>query len=427
MVTCDRPLLATMVDLDGGPDRRVAVRISGRDVTIAEVGGADGVDPPYWLVPGLADAHVHVSGMDGSAAQRFLSAGVLTLRDLGGRVDRVLGWPVGPVPRVVAFGGQLDQYPLPEHMSVELGAVAVRHFGNVTAHVDYLIRSGARGMKLYVGFPPELVAPAVRAAHVAGLRVAFHLGSGSLPAFRRTALDVAVHAGTDSIEHVHSLTGDLLPPARLDAYACDVLDSVAAAFGRVFRAWAEIDPAGARARRVIDLMVAGRTVLVPTIVPFARMARGPAGPSGGIVGAFARTRPSDPATLEAGLANMVAFVAQLHAAGGLVAVGTDTAVSIGMPAGGGVPEEMCLLLDAGVGSRDVVRMACGHGERAERLAIPGPAVPRQFVLLRGASLEDAIRRWDVGLIVVDHRVEYTAADPAVSGPGGRPGTPRARR
>ena len=231
MVSADRPLLATMVDLDGGPDRRVAVWISGLDVTLAEVGGEDGVDPPYWLVPGLADAHVHVSGMDGSAAQRFVSAGVLTVRDLGGRVDRVLGWPVGPVPRVVSFGGQLDQHPLPEHMSADLGAVAVRHFGNVTAHVDHLVRSGAAGMKLYVGFPPELVAPAVRVAHAAGLRVAFHLGSGSLPAFRRTAVDVAVRAGTDSIEHVHSLTGDLLPPARLDAYVCDVLDSVAAAFG----------------------------------------------------------------------------------------------------------------------------------------------------------------------------------------------------
>jgi hypothetical protein len=427
MMTGDRPLLATMVDLDGGPDRRVAIWISGRDVTITEVGGEDGVDPPYWLVPGLADAHVHVSGMDGSAAQRFVSAGVLAVRDLGGRVDRVLGWPGGPVPRVVPFGGQLDQYPLPEHMSADLGAVAVRHFGNVTAHIDHLIRSGAAGMKLYVGFPPELVPPAVRAAHEAGLRVAFPLGSGSLPAFRRTAVHVAVDAGTDSIEHVHSLTGDLLPPARLDAYVCDVLDSVAAAFGRVFRAWAEIDPAGVRARRVIDLMVARRTVLVPTIAPFARMARGPAGPAGGIVGAFVRTRPSDPAGLEAGLANMVAFVAELHAAGGLVAVGTDTASSIGMPAGAGVSEEMCLLLDAGVGARDVVLMACGHGERAERLAIPGPAVPRQFVLLRGASLGDAIRRWDVGLVVADRRVQHTAADPAVTGSGGQPGTPRARR
>ncbi|WP_424534044.1 hypothetical protein ACOZ38_27465 [Sphaerisporangium viridialbum] len=41
-------------------------------------------------------------------------------------------------------------------------------------------------MKLYYGFPPELVEPAVRAAHEAGLRVACHLGTGTLPGFSRS-------------------------------------------------------------------------------------------------------------------------------------------------------------------------------------------------------------------------------------------------
>src|SRR4051812_13031162 len=107
-----------------------------------------------WAVPPFVDAHLHVMDLPSTAGAALKRSGVTTLRDLGGVVPRVREWEaVSTGLRVFSFGGQLDQHPLPGHMSSRLGAVGVRHFGDVVDHVRLIKEQGAVGMKLYVNFP----------------------------------------------------------------------------------------------------------------------------------------------------------------------------------------------------------------------------------------------------------------------------------
>ncbi|MFG1876241.1 hypothetical protein ACGFIV_15525 [Sphaerisporangium sp. NPDC049003] len=409
----ERTLPAVQLDPHGGQDRPVTIGVAaGGTVSLTPGPWTPGEEVAHWVIPGVADAHVHVTGMPQEAAAGFTAAGVLTVRDLGGKVAHTRAWGGAEGPHVVSFGGQLDQAPLHPHLSPALGATGIRHFGEIAEHVSDLTAGGAAGMKLYYGFPPELVEPAVRAAHEAGLRVACHLGTGTLPGFSRIGAARAVEAGVDSIEHIHSLTADLLPPDLLDAFLRDIIDTIGAAFGRVFTAWSRIDVDGDGARRLIDAFLRRGAVLVPTLAPFALMATEEAGT--GLVGIFSRQREVDRHVLDAGKAAMLEMVKVMHEAGVAVALGTDSAHGTGVAPGGSTAHEIRLLMEAGLGEREVLRMTCPSSAVADRLGLPGTGswtgTDKSFVVLSGRTLREAVLAWNVAMVVRAGHIVNLAPD-----------------
>jgi imidazolonepropionase-like amidohydrolase len=297
--------------------------------------------------------------------------------------------------------------------------VGVRHFGDVVEHVERSVAAGAAGVKLYQGFPAELVSATIAAAHAAGLRVAHHVGSGSLPAFARCPVPVTVGAGVDSVEHVHSLTAALLDSRTLAELVTDRIDSVGAAFGRVFTAWSRIDLAAAAVTGLVELLADRGTVLVPTLTTFAAMARDTS--AGGIPAVFARTRTVSQATVDAGLAAMLRFVGIAAASGVGVALGTDCAVGTGLLPGDSAWDELGLLLEAGLDARAVLRAAAPYGALADRLGIGPPPDDGPLLLVRGPTLADALR---AGLVELVDRARVEPWSPQGGHPLAGPGAAR---
>jgi len=199
-----------------------------------------------YVLPGLMDAHTHISWNSGwgdegtyarlettstafralmaiKLAREALNSGFTTLRDVGGiegeyamtdvRHALALGWFIGPTIQscgkiIGPYGGQYHK------VAPEYGRTWTHDFADadspdeVRAAVRRNIFYGANCIKLVADnsiyhYSVEEVKAAVTEAHSAGLAVAVHVLGGE--AARNVIL-----GGADSIEHGHNLDDDLL-------------------------------------------------------------------------------------------------------------------------------------------------------------------------------------------------------------------------
>lgn len=178
--------------------------------------------PGGWVLPGLVDAHVHLS-IDTSGRGRehgspdlidanrraHLAAGVLALRDVGAVPGAVLPED-GSGPRLIRAGRFLappGRYVPGIFEGVEQGGLIPAALAEVA--------SGATWVKVVADFPLnypggraepnydlETLTALCDAAHAAGARVAAHVTGA--------ALADTVAAGVDSIEHGIRMDGDSL-------------------------------------------------------------------------------------------------------------------------------------------------------------------------------------------------------------------------
>lgn len=228
----DTYLLGGRALLPGGEFAAADLRL--RNGVIAEIepglrpaSGSAVVEVTGFVMPGLIDAHTHVSwagrepmpntwaGVVGRARGnrlRMLAAGVTTIRDVGS-LDGVAFEPSGGPACfcanqiVCAVGGHGTETAeawagLPKLAREARGADAFR------AAVRYQADRGAHLVKLTLNaaeleVTPEEAAAAVDEAHRLGRRVACH---ASIP----DAIDIAIEAGADTIEHGNGAT-----PAQL--------------------------------------------------------------------------------------------------------------------------------------------------------------------------------------------------------------------
>lgn len=292
-----------------------------------------------YLIPGLVDAHAHL-GMSSPAPQNatprqqseasaraHLRAGVLVVREPGGpdRSSTGIG-PAEGLPRVqtgghflAPFGGYFPGLPREirmEDLPAEAALEARASGAWAKAIGDFPNDDG----DLVPNFSREVLAAAVRAVHEIGARFAIHVVGAA-------AIETAIEAGVDTIEHGNSMTAEHVREMKKRGIA-----------------W------------------------TPTldIIPL-------------IPGAFAGLiNDRGMAALELALRDQPSRVRDAQAAGVRILAGTDA----GMGPHGMVREEIRLLLDAGLPADAV--LASGSWDARRYLGFPGieEGAPADLVAFR---------------------------------------------
>ena len=320
------PLLirdVTLVDGTGAPSRD-GVDVEFRDGVVASIRATSGPSDfdgrviegeGRYLIPGLIDAHVHISGSphDETAAlmKWALEGGVTTLRDMAGDARDLAGIQQAQLrgeldgPRV--FYSTLMAGPAfmsdPRLRNATVGhaegqapyMIALTPETDIVRAVAMAKGTGATGIKLYAALDDALIAAVIAEAHQQGLLVWGH--SAIFPA-KPTEI---VEAGVDGVSHAPYVIWDAAPPTD------DFELRARGDFGAVA-------PDSPAMLALIERMVKAGTVLDPTLFVFDR----------GLDDPMARAR-LDWGARFTGLANE---------AGVLLAAGTD---GIGQPIAGALP------------------------------------------------------------------------------------------
>ncbi len=202
----ERHLLAithvTLIDPSSGPQPDVTLIIDGDK--IREVGPASTTTVPAgaevhdasgrFALPGLWDAHVHLSQIGLDMMPLYVANGITSVRDMGSALEDVARWKDArskgePAPRVFSPGPKIDG-------TGEAGPdnVVVTTPDAARATVDKLKADGADFIKVHGGLTRPVYEAIVEECRKDGLFFAGHAAGEITPL-------IAVKAGQRSIEH----------------------------------------------------------------------------------------------------------------------------------------------------------------------------------------------------------------------------------
>lgn len=297
-----------------------------------------------YLVPGLADMHVHISAADAPA---YLRNGVTTVRDMWGGAGtaalREAAASGEPVPTVIAASPAVDGSP-----PVREGAIILDEPDSARALVDGLIAAQWDAVKVYQNLGlPEFQALGA-AAREAGIDLVGHVPTA-------VPLGVALE-NMRSIEH-------------LEGYD----KALAGHRERAFMSWAAVDTAGMAnwAERTREAGVWN----TPTLVVSSRVV----------------SRALDPDDAGRAIDHMRLMVRSLKRAGAPLLAGTDAGVPL-VEAGISLHEELQELVAAGLNPREALEAATSNAARFlgqdGEFGVVAPGARADLLLVDGNPLDD---------------------------------------
>lgn len=231
-----------LIDGKGGPPQAgMTLVISGQHIKDIFKTGAK--QPPagasvrelrgHWVMPGLIDAHVHLTGRSDPTGINYqlrtlLLGGVTSVRDMGGdgvvlaELAKAANDPATPSPRI-SFSAVLagpTWFSDPRAQSTAHGGTpgqlawqrAVTRETNLKQVVAEAKAAGATGLKLYADLSPELLARITAEGRRQGLKVWSH--AAIVPSKPSDALA----AGVDTLSHALQLAFEFVPklPAKVE-------------------------------------------------------------------------------------------------------------------------------------------------------------------------------------------------------------------
>jgi imidazolonepropionase-like amidohydrolase len=336
------------------------------------------------ILPGIIDAHVH-GASDPAIRREFLISGVTAICDLGSPLEDMPHFDEGyleqgPVARgfragpIITAPGGLPDAVLHQDLNYEVGSP-----DEARAAVVELHNRGADVIKVYlqeedrgVTYPmlgEEELAAIVEEAHGLGLLVRAHVAYASL-------LDMAIHAGVDTIEHVPVNVTQSEFQRISDSRWRALVESDDPL--QVF--FADLYP---QYESQLERMAQAGIAMVPALEDLYRTSSSAGEP-------------------EAAIEIILGIVRRFHELGGVVGLGTDCIIGSGME--GGMPVgEMEMLLAAGLTPMEVIESGtrhsahvCGHGGELGTLE---PGMLADVIVVDGDPLEDLQAMSQVVLVI----------------------------
>ena len=348
----------------------------------------DGTD--RYLIPGLFDAHVHLTPSVECFGPMLIAHGVTCVRDTGAATDVIVAL------REQASNGEIDSPEIICTGAIIDGDPPVWPFSEpcdtpdeARAAVRKLHDAGVNQIKVYSLLAPEVYLAAIEEAHKAGLKVTGHIPNS-------VTLDEAINARQDCIEHMMGMEKLLDELAGQD-------DGERMPIWAGFEGFLKYDTVDkTKLRERLKTIHDAGTMYCPTLVVMQGVSR--AAEEGAATDPRMKYVPQNlrgfwsQANYKAfgqwagqAVSGMKSLIGELHRAGIPMMVGTDLANPY-VFAGESVHQEMRNFHEAGMPAIDALRAAtivpatfCGVEDRLGSIA---PGKTASLVLLNANPLDD---------------------------------------
>ena len=298
-----------------------------------------------YIMPGLFDMHAHVAGVRKNSYDQgtsedmlrmLLNYGVTTIRNPGGPTNKTVQLREEVLnenlsgPEIFTAGRLLNtpEFPIPfvekQVTSEEEVRKEVRR--QAAAGVDYI--------KLYVGLKPDLVKAAIEEAHSQGIKVIGHL--------YLTSWTDAANLGIDFLTHGVPVSPFLLPEDEQRIF------NLTGGGPFDHSLWLDlVDLNGTEIRNMIDSLVQNHIPIDPTL---------------SIYEAIFKHGIQDPQN-EQRWNTVLQLTKMMHDSGIKILSGTDIP-NFDLVAGESLHHELELLVEAGINTSDVIKIATKNGAEA---------------------------------------------------------------
>jgi len=378
--------------------------------TIGAPDGARVIDGTgLFLMPGLFDAHVHITAGFGSFEPQLLAHGVTAVRDTGAATPVIVNM------RARARSGELLAPELFVTGAIIDGSPPVWPFSEVCetaedgrAAVNRLADLGVDQIKVYTRLPEEAWRAVIEQARERGLRVTGHVPSA-------VTLHDAIEAGQDCIEHFEGFAPLLLslvpPPENDEPQRGGVFTSL-----RGWTRYHDVDPA--RLDETLRMLAEAEIMQCPTLAVWrglATLTRDDAedDPRLERIPEFLRQMWNQPGykAFAGAVAPIIPakhdLLRRMHEHGVPLMIGTDLGNPFVFP-GSSVHEEMLSFQAAGIPAADVLRMAtivparfCGADDRLGTVEVGKTA---SLLLVRSDPLTDVRHASEIETVILRGRV-----------------------